>query len=103
MSLPRLGRGRGRSGPTRLRGCARRKAGAPGGLRPDPSAGHDGAKSSVSITFVDLVEHAQVCRPVVAAAAGIMMLELFRGPGADRRRNFDQLVPGCLKSELDVG
>src|SRR5512132_3074557 len=61
------------------------------------------AQSSVSVACIDLVEHAQVCRPIVAAAAGIVMLILLGGLFADCRGNFDQLLAGGFQPELNVG
>src|SRR4029453_13325076 len=65
-------------------------------------AGHDGSRRSVAIACVEFVEHAQVCRPVVAAAAGIVMLILLGGLLADCRGNLDQLLAGGFQPELNV-
>ena len=60
-------------------------------------------RSARAARLVDVsIEHAQIGRPVVAAAAGVVMLVLLGGLGADLRRNLDQLAAGCFQLHLDV-
>src|SRR6476659_6859488 len=47
------------------------------------------AERSVTIARVELVENAQVGRPVMAAATGIVVFVLLRGLGAHRVGNFE--------------
>src|SRR5215475_10345239 len=56
---------------------------------------------SVAVARVEFVENAQVGCPVVAAAAGIVMLILLRSLGATRGVNFTPRLPGRFQNELD--
>jgi hypothetical protein len=47
---------------------------------------------SIAIARVDLIEHAQIRRPIMAAAAGIMVLKLLGRSRTNRWWNFNQLA-----------
>src|SRR5512147_1838335 len=88
--------------------CAR--AASPCTTRPrraqaDPACGSCRPRCGrlVAVAGVDLIKHAQIRGPVMAAASGIVMLILFSGLGADVRRNLDHLAAGRLQLELNIG
>src|SRR5512144_2257253 len=101
---------RSRTNPRSLRSRRCARAASPCTVRPRraqaaPAGGscRPRFERSVTVACVDLVEHAQVGGPVMAAASGIVMLILLGGLGTDVRRNLDHLGAGRFQLELNIG